>query len=369
MADNLVSVVIPTYNRAGRFERAVDSVLAQTHRALEIIVVDDGSTDDTAERYARRYGADPRVRYLRQPNRGVAAARNLGFGAARGAYVALLDSDDTWAPWKIELQLCCLRTVPEAGMIWTEMEAIGPNGALISPRYLRTMYRATYRWFPEGTLFRNARALAEVCPEFAARGSDAMLYWGDIFSQMVMGNMVHTSTVLLRRERLQQVVGFNEALKFSGEDYDFHLRTCRAGPVAFVNIPSIKYQIGGEDQLTHPKYAIHMARNFLATIRPVLKRDRERISLPQHMLIALQAFAYGWIGTEYFELGDHAHALLYIRHSLHYRRRQPHLWALYGLALLPAPASRKVLALVRAVKRAFRWLSHRNVALAPEKHR
>lgn len=354
MGDDLVSVVIPTYNRADSFERAVDSVLAQTHQALDVIIVDDGSTDDTAERYERRYGADSRVRYFRQMNRGVSAARNLGLAAVRGAYVALLDSDDVWKPWKLELQLCCLRAIPEAGMIWTDMEAIGPAGERVNPKYLRTMYGATYRWFPEGALFRNARPLAEIAPGFAYFGSETKLYWDDIFSQMVMGNMVHTSTVLLRRERFERVRQFNETLKFSGEDYDFHLRTCREGPVAFVDVASIEYQIGRTDQLTHRKYAIHMARNFLATIRPVLKRDRDRISLPKHMLVALQAFAYGWIGTEYFEIGDHPHALLYIRHSLHYRRAQPSMWALYVLALLPARVARTIVHILRPVKRALR---------------
>lgn len=354
MGDDLVSVVIPTYNRAESFVRAVDSVLAQTHQALDVIVVDDGSTDNTAERFAKRYGADPRVRYLRQTNRGVAAARNLGLAAVRGAYVALLDSDDVWKPWKLELQICCLRAIPEAGMVWTDMEAIGPDGDLTSPKYLHTMYSATYRWFPDGALFRHARPLGEIAPRFAHLGSDVKVYWGDIFSQMVMGNMVHTSTVLLRRERVERVRQFNEMLKYSGEDYDFHLRTCREGPVAFVDVSSIEYQIGRTDQLTHRKYAIHMARNFLATIRPVLKRDRDRISLPKHMLIALQAFAYGWIGSEYFELGDHAHALMYIRHSLRYRRAQPNMWALYVLALLPVPVARTIVHLLRPVKRALR---------------
>lgn len=354
MDDDLVSVVIPTYNRAESLERAVDSVLAQTHQALDVIIVDDGSTDDTAERYARRYGSDRRVRYLRQTNQGVSAARNLGLRAVRGAYIALLDSDDTWKPWKLELELGCLRAIPEAGMIWTDMEAVGPTGELVNSRYLRVMYEATYRWFPEGTLFPHNRRLDEVCPNFAFLGSDAKIYWGNIFSPMVMGNMVHTSTVLLRRERFERVRQFNELLKFSGEDYDFHLRTCREGPVAFVDVSSIKYQIGRNDQLTHRKYAIHMARNFLATIRPVLKRDRDRISLPRHMLLALQAFAYGWIGIEYFEIGDHAHALLYIRQSLHYRRAQPNMWALYLLALLPAPAARRIVGWLRPLKRVLR---------------
>src|SRR5262245_39908172 len=97
-----VSVVIPSYNSAAYLPAAIDSVLAQTARDLEVIVVDDGSTDDTPDVVAR-YG--PPVRGIRQANAGVAAARNRGIAEARGRYIAFLDADDTWEPVKLERQL------------------------------------------------------------------------------------------------------------------------------------------------------------------------------------------------------------------------------------------------------------------------
>jgi len=359
MDQELVSVVIPTFNRAGSVIHAIDSVLAQTHHAVEVVVVDDGSTDDTGARIAQRYRGDERVRYIRQPNKGVSAARNTGLAATRGQYIALLDSDDLWKPWKLEVQLACLRAVPEAGMIWTDMKAVGPDGEILDPHYLRTMYGATYRWFSEEALFEASRPLTEVCPHFVSPEPDRRLYWGDIFSQMVMGNMVHTSTVLLRRERLERVGGFSEALQFSGEDYDFHLRTCREGPVAFIDVSSIRYQIGRTDQLTHRKYAIHIARNFLATIKPILAKDSDRIRLPAYMLAALQAYAYGWIGLEYFELGDYESARSHLRQSLDFQHWQPKIWALYTLALLPAGSGGRIVGMLRTVKRRMRSLAQR----------
>jgi len=100
-----VSVVIPTYNRAGFVTRAIDSALAQTYRDFEIVVVDDGSTDDT-ERILRAYG--DRIRYLRQENAGVSRARNAGIAAARGEWIAFLDSDDEWLSEKLAVQVNCI---------------------------------------------------------------------------------------------------------------------------------------------------------------------------------------------------------------------------------------------------------------------
>src|SRR5262245_47409787 len=94
----LVSVLVPTYNRSKLVRRAVESALAQSYRRLEVLVVDDGSSDDTRQVIE---GMDPRVRYIRQANAGVSAARNRGIAEARGEFVAFLDSDDEWLPWKL----------------------------------------------------------------------------------------------------------------------------------------------------------------------------------------------------------------------------------------------------------------------------
>jgi GT2 family glycosyltransferase len=279
---------------------------------------------------------------------------------ARGDYVALLDSDDFWMPWKLEVQLGCLRALPAAGMVWTDMEAIDPGGHVVSRSYLRTMYRGAYRWFPQTSqLFSSSRPLAEIFPSPAAPLSAARLYWGDIYSPMIMGNLVHTSTVLLRRERLARVRQFDESLKVSGEDYDFHLRTCREGPVAFIDVSSIRYQVGRPDQLSHRAYAIHMARNFLTTVSSALARDRQRIRLPARMIHAVQAFALGWVGVELIELGENIEAIGYLTQSLRHRAWQPRLWVYYVLSLLPSRFARFLLARLHEVAHGLRTLAHR----------
>ena len=348
---SLVSVVVPTYNRHYVLGRALDSVLAQTHDDLEIIVVDDGSTDATRTLVEERYGHDPRVRYLYQENRGVSAARNRGLKAVRGDYVALIDSDDVWKPWKLELQLRCLAQLPDAGMIWTDMEAIDPLGRVFDDAYLRTMY-TTYRWFQPKDLFDKTRAGAQVWPDAPADLENATLYGGEIYSQMIMGNLVHTSTVLMTRERLLKVGFFSEALRVSGEDYDFHLRTCRAGRIAFVDVASIQYQTGMADRLTRPEYNIHIAQNFLKTISPAIERDRARIHLPPRMIDDVLSGAHGWVGEAAFDVGDRTTARSHLFKSLMINPRQARRTGLLVLSLLPqwvSVLSRRAYALAKHI--------------------
>ncbi len=115
-----VSVVIPAFNRAALIGETLASVLAQTYRDFEVIVVDDGSTDDTPTILAE-YERDTRVRVIRQTNQGQGAARNAGIGAARGEYVAFVDSDDVWRPDKLERQLDLL--VESPGLAWVYADA------------------------------------------------------------------------------------------------------------------------------------------------------------------------------------------------------------------------------------------------------
>lgn len=119
-ADPVVSVIIPTYNRGTVIRRSIDSVLAQTYKDLELIVVDDASTDNTEE--VVRSVKDSRVRYIKQtPNQGACAARNLGIEHARGDYVAFQDSDDAWRPNKLEVQLEAMRKY-QAGVCFCRMK-------------------------------------------------------------------------------------------------------------------------------------------------------------------------------------------------------------------------------------------------------
>jgi glycosyltransferase involved in cell wall biosynthesis len=132
-------------------------VLSQTYQNVEIIVVDDGSTDDT-----RDFASFPdrRVRYAWQENSGVSTARNLGMRLAKGEFIAFLDSDDAWLPCKIDLQLSVLRSLPSAVMIWTDMIAVDDADAEIAPSYLTQMYRSGYRHFDRRGQSRTSGPIA-----------------------------------------------------------------------------------------------------------------------------------------------------------------------------------------------------------------
>jgi GT2 family glycosyltransferase len=330
----LVSVIVPTFNRAYCLARTLDSALAQTHREIEVLVVDDGSTDDTRAMIDARYPDDNRVRYFHQANGGVANARNTAIAAAKGEYIAFLDSDDVWQPWKIELQVSCMQSFPDLVMVWTDMEAMDPSGCVFDRAYIRTMYSA-YQSFAEAELFPQRRFLKEIVPSLHAVVRDASLLIGNIFSQMIMGSLVHTSTVLLRRDCVARLGGFDERLRYAGEDYDFHLRTCREGPVGFIDLASIQYQRGMPDRLTRDEYRIHIALNFLTTVKPYIDHAREEISLPQHMIDSMLADTYLWIGGIYVDMGNGADGRKNLLMSLRRQAFQPYAWLLYLACFLP----------------------------------
>lgn len=340
MKKNLVSILIPTYDRAAILPNAIDSVLAQTYGPLEAIVIDDGSRDDTAGVVQARYSGDPRVRYVYQQNAGVSAARNRGFREARGEFIAFLDSDDYWYPDKLAAQVAALRALPDLGMIWTDLEAVTPDGRTVAPRYLRRMYQA-YRFFPTPEDIFGA--------ELTARPDAPRIYYGDIFSPMAIGSLVHTSTVLLRRTRADRVGFFREDFR-SGEDYDFHLRTCKEGPVAFLDAPTIKYQVDSADALTVTN-RIGVAEAFLTTLSDTLRNDRARIHLPRRIIDQTLAEALAWVGSENLARGNSSRARGCLARSLYYRPRQPYVLKQLALALLPAAIRDRMAGLFRRLTR------------------
>ena len=209
MSAPLVSVIIPTYNRASTLRRTVDSALAQTYQPLEVIVVDDGSTDATVE-VLRSYG--DRIHAISQPNGGPSAARNTGAKAANGEWLAFLDSDDVWKPEKIERQI---RMVGDQA---PGIDCCMANAAIINED-----------GSPGPTTFDVSGV--------GTRQSDG--YWLNPAALFASRFILFNQVALIRREAFVRVGGFNPELRLL-EDHDLAFRLALGGPWAFVADPLVE---------------------------------------------------------------------------------------------------------------------------------
>jgi glycosyltransferase involved in cell wall biosynthesis len=356
----LVSVVIPSYNRARVVGDAIESVLAQSWPHVEAIVVDDGSTDDTASVVSAYVARDPeRVRYVHKPNGGVGSARNVGFVQSRGEFVALLDSDDIWLPWKAAAQVALLRRFPEVGMVWTDLSSVTDNLAMVEAAHLRTFYH-NYRRVRIEDITRLGGALRDLWKEAPAELGARPFYTGDIFSGMFLGSLVHTSTALLRRTRLQRAGGFDESYTRAGEDYEFHLRTTFCGSVGFIDASSILYRVGSADQITTSRL-VHIARGNLDTVLRWRERGRDRLALTPRAIAERVAESHAWIGEIELRTGDRAAARAALAASL--RAGPPDLRrvAMFSVTLLPPALVRGALRIKRRVRH---WLGNGKADLA-----
>ncbi len=216
-----VTVVIPTYQRAHVLREAIDSVWAQTYQNIEIVVVDDGSTDGTREILA---GYGEQVRYIYQENRGQSAARNAGIRAAQGDLIAFLDSDDVWLPEKLALQVPLFDRDPEVGLVYSDTAYMRANRS------------------------ENQRSHFKAHPPLS----------GNILREMfVRGCPMHTSNVVVAR-RCFDVVGLFDETLHNFEDQDMWFRIARAFKVDYVDALLVLRRPDGWARTS--KYAILCSR-------------------------------------------------------------------------------------------------------------
>jgi glycosyltransferase involved in cell wall biosynthesis len=224
----LVSVIIPTYNRAWVLREAIDSVLAQEFKDFELIVVDDGSTDNTGE-ILDSYEQD--ILVLRQSNKGVSAARNRGIDAAEGRLIAFLDSDDLWLPRKLSSQVDFFNSNPAAVINQTE-EIWVRNGVRVNPKTRHHKF--------SGMIFERSLALCLVSP----------------------------SAVMIKKNLFSEVGVFDENLP-ACEDYDLWLRISCRYPVHLIETPLIMKRGGHADQLSKAhgldKYRIQALKKIITS--------------------------------------------------------------------------------------------------------
>ncbi|MDP1853777.1 MAG: glycosyltransferase [Candidatus Omnitrophota bacterium] len=199
----MISVIIPTYNRAQYICETIDSVLAQTYKDYEIIVVDDGSTDNTKELLAKYNG---KIQYVYKTNSGVSAARNLGINLSKGEYLAFLDSDDMWLPEKLEKQMGAINE-DSIGLIHTAKYMIDAKGKLTG----------------------------DVRPRYPAKNLDDLL-----------NNYHICMSVLVKKDLVKKAGMFDETISGS-EDKDLWIRIAKIAKIKFIDDPLIKYRVHSDN--------------------------------------------------------------------------------------------------------------------------
>lgn len=198
-----VSVIIPAYNAMTYLPVTLASVLRQTFTDLEVLIIDDGSSDNLEQWFTELI--DPRVKLIRQENQGVAAARNTGIANAQGEYIAFLDADDLWEPTKLEKQVSCLENNPQVALVHTNMGLIDWQGK---------------------SLGRVIKSPAE----------------GDALKKILQQNTVVTSSVMIRKFCLEKVGVFDINLR-SSEDWDLWVRIAASYPLAVIKEPLGYYRL------------------------------------------------------------------------------------------------------------------------------
>jgi glycosyltransferase involved in cell wall biosynthesis len=207
-AQPLVSVVIPTFNRAHILDEAVNSVIAQEYPHWELHIVDDGSTDGTRE-LVEQYADDERIHYHWQENAGQATARNQGVSHSRGDYIAFLDSDDRWLPHKLRVQVQCVVDDPGIDVIYGDVERIDGEGKVLPDRPKPPRYS------------------------------------GMIWQHLLVDNFIHLITSMVRSESIKRAGGFDTSFRCA-DDYNLWLRLSATSIFKFLPGKVSQYRVEGE---------------------------------------------------------------------------------------------------------------------------
>ena len=274
----LVSAIVPTYNRAGIVGDAIDSILGQTYPHVEVIVVDDGSTDGT-QSVLNRYG--DRIRVITQENAGAAAARNRGVEAARGDLLAFLDSDDLWLPRKLERQV-------------TLLEKAGPSAVCC-------LCNIRMRWHDKDRSSFEIAQLNPPCEEGIWLNADEVLA-----TRFVLFNQ----GVVIRREVMERLGGFDESLRFM-EDFDLPLRLSLEGRWTFIREPltvwretkDSLYGMSKVEELCQRECTVQAFEKHLAALvrndgrRALQKRVRRQVRKSRRQLTATRVGGMSFRGA------------------------------------------------------------------------
>ncbi len=256
----LFSVIIPTYNRRELLSRCLESVNDCNYDKMETIVVDDGSTDDTASFIKTFY---PNIIYIGQKNSGVASARNAGMQRAKGKYVAFLDSDDVWHPQRLFILENVLNKLPTTvGLVFNDMDKFIEN------KPSGKSYINEYFGLKSEDYIKELEHNIEIIHE----GNRVNIRYGKLYNKLIGGNIIQPSCAVIRSDIIRQMKGFNVNYKVA-EDSDFFLRIARFHDIAYVPMMLSTLEPPSVSSLSNPSNNILKISNTIEYIITLLDNE------------------------------------------------------------------------------------------------
>lgn len=275
----LVSVIIPAYNAAKFIAKTIESVLSQTYKNIEVLVIDDGSQDATAEIVRSIAQKDSRVVLLQQENSGVAAARNLGIDKSKGEFIAPIDADDIWYPQNLEKQVqCILQAEPSVGLVYSWSVDINEQDKLTGD-------------------FRSAKIE------------------GNVFTTLLCHNFLgNASSTLIRRSCVEKIGGYNTQLKAQDaqgcEDWDFYLRIAehyqfKVVPEFFIGYRKIANTMSGDYK--------KMAKSHDLMLQEIQQKHSE---IPKELYQLSKSSFYMYLARQSSIYNNHSNTLYWLSQAL-----------------------------------------------------
>jgi glycosyltransferase involved in cell wall biosynthesis len=306
-----VSVIIPTYNSAQFLDEALQSVFDQTFKDFEVIVIDDGSTDQTKQ-VLEKYG--DRIRYIFQENGGPAKARNRGIKESSGKYVAFLDADDVWLPLKLEKQVNTFRHHPELAMVFTEHSSFNEKG-----------------------VFQTSL------------GKKKKLLNGDIARNIFLHSGVATPTVMVRKEVFSKIGLFEEELQMA-EDDNMWIRIAANFKVELIDESLVKRRVHPQSMTIDQRKLFESVKKNINFLDCRYSGVKERIQKAIPLKFSQVEFDQGYY---YFERGDVASARKAFAKAIRYHMFNWKSYLYFFSCFLPKKAIQTVKWLKRRIPTSF----------------
>lgn len=305
-----VSILIPTFNCGQYISHAIESALNQSYQDVEIILVDDGSTDNTRE-LLKEYIKEGACKYIYQSNQGVAEARNATLRAARGEYVAFLDADDFWEPDKLELQMNFLAERPDVALLHGNIRIVdaGKNQTIFDSLPINRRHKCDH-----------------------------------IFGELYLGNFINTSTVVIKRECLDRIGCFDTNL-IQAEDYDLWMRVAAEFKCGFQDVVMGTYRVhrtntskNSNQVIKHELKVLHKMQYLYPNLVSAIPEEKVK----KRLFDKNYSLAY-----RYFSEYEFKNARKYFSESLRFKRFSIHPY----LYIIASHFNRKIIEKLRQFKR------------------